>query len=48
MRRLPEKRMLPFLLETHQVTPGMMRELAEWSWHAFTPTPNRWHRDLPR
>lgn len=29
MRRLPEKRMLPFLLETHQVTPEMMRELAE-------------------
>lgn len=30
MRRLPEKRMLPFLLETGQVTPGMMRELAEF------------------
>src|SRR5262245_35819616 len=29
MRRLPEKRMLPFLLETGQVTPAMMRELAE-------------------
>ncbi len=29
MRRLPEKRMLPFLLETHQVTPEMMRELGE-------------------
>ena len=29
MRRLPEKRMLPFLLETHQVTPRMMQELAE-------------------
>jgi len=29
MRRLPEKRMLPFLLETHQVTPKMMQELAE-------------------
>jgi uncharacterized protein len=29
MRRLPEKRMLPFLLDTHQVTPEMMRELAE-------------------
>jgi aminoglycoside phosphotransferase family enzyme/predicted kinase len=29
MRRLPEKRMLPFLLETRQVTPDMMRELAE-------------------
>jgi aminoglycoside phosphotransferase family enzyme/predicted kinase len=28
MRRLPEKRMLPFLLETRQVTPEMMRELA--------------------
>jgi aminoglycoside phosphotransferase family enzyme/predicted kinase len=29
MRRLPERRMLPFLLETRQVTPGMMRDLAE-------------------
>ena len=29
MRRLPDKRMLPFLLETGQVTPAMMRELAE-------------------
>ena len=29
MRRLPERRMLPFLLETHQVTSAMMRELAE-------------------
>ncbi|MBI2533683.1 MAG: AAA family ATPase [Deltaproteobacteria bacterium] len=29
MRRLPEKRMLPFLLETHQVTPEMMGELAQ-------------------
>jgi len=29
MRRLPEKRMLPFLLNTHQVTPLMMNELAE-------------------
>jgi uncharacterized protein len=29
MRRLPEKRMLPFLLETHQVTPDMMRDLGE-------------------
>jgi len=29
MRRLPEKRMLPFLLETGQVTAAMMRELAE-------------------
>jgi uncharacterized protein len=29
MRRLPERRMLPFLLETRQVTPEMMRELAE-------------------
>ncbi len=29
MRRLPEKRMLPFLLETRQATPKMMRELAE-------------------
>ena len=29
MRRLPEKRMLPFLIETGQVTPAMMRELAE-------------------
>jgi len=29
MRRLPEKRFLSFLLETHQVTPAMMAELAE-------------------
>jgi aminoglycoside phosphotransferase family enzyme len=29
MRRLPEKRMLPFLLETKQVTAAMMRKLAE-------------------
>ncbi len=29
MRRLPEKGMLPFLLETHQVTHEMMHELAE-------------------
>jgi uncharacterized protein len=29
MRRLPERRMLPFLLETSQVTPTMMVELAE-------------------
>ena len=29
MRRLPEKRMLPFLLDTGQVTESMMRELAE-------------------
>jgi uncharacterized protein len=29
MRRLPERRMLPFLLETSQVTPAMMVELAE-------------------
>ncbi len=29
MRRLPDKRMLPSLLETAQVTPAMMRELAE-------------------
>lgn len=29
MRRLPEKRMLPFLLDTGQVTKAMMRELAE-------------------
>ena len=29
MRRLPEKRMLPFLLDTGQVTAAMMRELAE-------------------
>ena len=28
MRRLPAKRMLPFLLETNQVTPAMMQELA--------------------
>ena len=30
MRRLPEKRMLPFLLDTGQVTPAMMCELAEF------------------
>jgi aminoglycoside phosphotransferase family enzyme/predicted kinase len=30
MRRLPDKRMLPSLLETEQVTPSMMRELAEF------------------
>lgn len=29
MRRLPDKRMLPFLLDTGQVTPAMMAELAE-------------------
>jgi len=29
MRRLPERRMLPFLLETDQVTPEMMGNLAE-------------------
>jgi uncharacterized protein len=29
MRRLPERRMLRFLLNTHQVTQEMMRELAE-------------------
>src|SRR5512132_1682527 len=29
MRRLPEKRMLSFLLDTGQVTAAMMRELAE-------------------
>ncbi|MGH7774592.1 MAG: AAA family ATPase [Candidatus Binatia bacterium] len=29
MRRLPERRMLPFLLETGQVTPRMMYSLAE-------------------
>jgi uncharacterized protein len=29
MRRLPERRMLPFLLETHQLTSAMMIELAE-------------------
>ena len=29
MRRLPEKRMLPFLLETQQVTPDTMRDLGE-------------------
>jgi aminoglycoside phosphotransferase family enzyme/predicted kinase len=29
MRRLPEKRMLPFLLETHQATAVMMFELAD-------------------
>src|SRR6185436_1662854 len=28
MRRLPEKRMLPFFLETRQVTVELMRELA--------------------
>jgi aminoglycoside phosphotransferase family enzyme/predicted kinase len=29
MRRLPEMRMLPFLLETQQVTPDMMRDLGD-------------------
>ena len=29
MRRLPEKRMLSFLLDTHQVTSEMIRDLAE-------------------
>jgi aminoglycoside phosphotransferase family enzyme/adenylate kinase family enzyme len=29
MRRLPERRMLPFLLQTLQVTPELMHELAE-------------------
>jgi aminoglycoside phosphotransferase family enzyme/predicted kinase len=29
MRRLPERRMLPFLLETRQVTPVMIAELAQ-------------------
>ncbi len=29
MRRLPERRMMPFLLETHQLTAEMLRELAE-------------------
>ena len=29
MRRLPERRMLPFLLETRQLTPELMRQLAE-------------------
>ena len=29
MRRLPERRMLPFLLESGQLTPEMMRSLAE-------------------
>lgn len=29
MRRLPERRMLPFLLETRQVTPQMLRALAK-------------------
>src|SRR4029077_19288406 len=33
MRRLPEKRMLPVLLETQQVTPKMMIELAEMLAH---------------
>ena len=35
MRRLPDKRMLPFLLDTGQVTASMMRELAEM-WRSFT------------
>jgi uncharacterized protein len=29
MRRLPERRMLPFLLDSGQLTPDMMRSLAE-------------------
>ncbi len=40
MRRLPDKRMLPSLLETEQVTPAMMRELAEFL--------ARFHREAER
>ena len=40
MRRLPDKRMLPSLLETAQVTPAMMRELAEFL--------ARFHREAER
>ncbi|MBM4263458.1 MAG: kinase [Deltaproteobacteria bacterium] len=40
MRRLPEKRMLPFLLQTHQVTVEMMRELAA--------VLARFHKEAPR
>jgi len=39
MRRLPERRMLPFLLDTGQVTPAMMAELAELL--------AKFHRDAP-
>jgi aminoglycoside phosphotransferase family enzyme len=40
MRRLPERRMLPFLLERNLVTPQMMRSLAEVlaPFHAQAPT----------
>jgi aminoglycoside phosphotransferase family enzyme/predicted kinase len=39
MRRLPEKRMLSFLLDTHQVTSEMMRDLAEIiaAFHVMAP-----------
>jgi len=40
MRRLPEKRMLPFLLRTNQVTPSMMKELAD--------TVAKFHNDAER
>lgn len=40
MRRLPEKRMLPFLLQTNQVTVEMMRELAA--------VLARFHNEAPR
>ncbi|MGE5306782.1 MAG: AAA family ATPase [Alphaproteobacteria bacterium] len=43
MRRLPEKRMLSFLLDTHQVTSEMMHDLAELiaNFHAAAPPARR-------
>jgi aminoglycoside phosphotransferase family enzyme/predicted kinase len=50
MRRLPEKRMLPFLLKTHQATPEMMRALADvvadFHRHAERPKALEPHRFL--
>ena len=43
MRRLPEKRMLSFLLDTHQVTSEMIRDLAELiaNFHLTAPPARR-------
>lgn len=48
MRRLPEKRMLPFLLETHQATPKMMQELAEAVAHFHAAAERAKGQDLSR
>jgi hypothetical protein len=55
MRRLPDKRMLPSLLATEQVTPAMMRELAEFlaGFHreaarATGTTPQRYAADVQK